>query len=365
MPTTAFRIRSLLRLMPCFALAAGLAGQEMNLNRDLPSGNRLPGVSETYRSRQTHQIGGPRMGLVFSKDAGFRPILGIPGAALQGRSLGGVYGISTAVVPAGQEYALAIAASNRQPFLLRDLGNPHSVTLLPGTSPGADEIVMSPGGSAAVLLYREAAQVVILTGIPQAPASSWNIDAGMLPGPIVSLAVSDDGSVVLAAAGDENQQSVLLLAADQSWRLLTTVDGRASFAFLNSSTDALLADSASNQVLLVKNTSGNASLLPLAGEAEGISSPVAVAATVGNQRAIIANSDPGGIVSVSLDGGDVQAVACSCSPTGLHRLSGNAIFRLNEPSSAPLYVYDGDALNPRIVFVPPPARVSSNQGGRR
>ena len=93
------------------------------------------------------------------------------------------------------------------------------------------------------------------------------------------------------------------------------------------------------------------------------SRPVAVAASADNRRVIIANSDPGGIVSVGLEGGDVETVACRCHPTGLDRLNGNAVFRLNEPSERQLYVFDGDSPQSRIVFVPPSTATPASEGG--
>ena len=362
MSTKTFRYRLPLTLLPCFLLATGLTGQD--LNRDLPTGDRFKTTnSASMDNRQTSHISGPVMGLVFDKNSGLRPILGIPGAAIQGNPINSIGGLSAAVAPAGNNYALAIASSNRQPFFMRDVSDPLSAISLPGVPTGADAIITSPGGSAAALRYGETAQIIILTGIPDAPTLSWKTDTGTLPGPILSLAISDDGSSVLATAGDDAQQSVLLLTKEQQWRILASVNGQAGIAFLNNSNDALLAEGAANQVFLVRDIGSAARFIALAGKSEGVSAPVAVAASADNRRIIIANSDPGGIVSITLDGRDVQASTCNCSPTGLHRLNGNAVFRLNEPSATPLYVYDGDTPDPRIVFIPPPVQTAAVKGG--
>ena len=47
-----------------------------------------------------------------------------------------------------------------------------------------------------------------------------------------------------------------------------------------------------------------------------------------------------------------NAVECHCAATVLAPLSGNAVFRLTQRTDQPLWILDGDAGAPRMVFIP-------------
>lgn len=362
MLSTVIRFRTLLSAGCCLALSSGLAGQMRR--SDFPPPEGRPGaIPAEYSQRYAQRISGPVLGFVFEKQEGLKPILGIPGAATIGQAVPGVPDIGAVVASVERDYALAIAAEDRRLLLVRNISGPAPVVSATAVPAGVDDIAMSPGGSAAALYYREAGLLRVLKGLPDTVSTSWSYDARLLPGPLAALAVSDDGDAVLAATGDGDQRTIVLLAPEQQWRYLTTAGAPASIAFLGGSSDAVIADGGANQVFLIRDVTGAAAMIPLAGEAEGVSRPVAVAASADNRRVVIANSDPGGIISVGLEGGDVEAVACRCVPTGLHRLNGKSVFRLNEPSRSQLYVFDGDSPESRIVFVPPSAASRDTEGG--
>jgi len=297
------------------------------------------------------QIRGPVLGFVLEADSGLKPILGIPGAATMGGALAaGLEARSVSVSP-DQDFALALAGEDGRVFLIRDLKGSPAAAALPGFS-GVSRIEMSPAGQAAAL-YEAASQTIrVVSGLPQAPVAHWETEPGWMHGRLSALAVSDNASVVLVAVEEGERVTLWALAAGEAPRYLAPVGGAASLAFLTRSGDALVADGIRNEVLWMRDVPGAVQIVPLAGEREGVSRPVGVAATADGQRVIVANSDPGGVLTVDLPDSRIARISCECVPSGLYRLSGKAVFRLNGPSEGPIAVFDGDSAEARVVFVP-------------
>ncbi len=300
-------------------------------------------------------VSGPVMGFVADRLSGVRPILGVPGAATLGSPVLSNSGFRSIVFFPSRDYALAVLSRGSQVVLLRNLRSTLEAVELQ-VQPGAGRLAISPSGDAAVLYYPEAQSVAVLTGLPQSPAVSWSVEAANLAGSLAALAVSDDGGAVLIGTAGE-PSSVWALARDGSSRFLSYVAAVPSLAFLAGSHDVLIADGALSTVMLVRDANGQARITQIGGQAEGVSSPVAVAATPDNRRVFVANAEPAGIVSLSLAGEGPLAVPCSCRITGLEPLAGGAAFRLSDPGEGPIWLLDAASSPPRIVFVPGQSRV--------
>ncbi len=292
-------------------------------------------------------VGGPAMGFVVDEGSGIRPVLGVPGAAALGSPVLPATGFDSIVISPQRDFALALTARERQLVILRSLSVSPSADALT-IPPGASRIALSPAGDTAVLYY--AGRVEVLTGLPDSPTSSWGLD---LPVGLAALAVSDGGSAVLAAT-EGGPSSVFLLTQDAGYRSLLLVAGLPSLAFLGKNLDAVVADGVSSQVFVVRDPKGNAQIMQLGGQAEGVSRPVAVAA--GSGRVFVANAEPGGVVSLSLAGEEAQLIPCGCTPTSLERLADGATFRLGETAQGPVWLLDSRSSPPRIVFVPNQSR---------
>jgi hypothetical protein len=290
------------------------------------------------------------VGFVLDKVEGVRPILGIPGAATLGQPVLSAAGFASVVLSPQRDYGLALTEGEQRLALLRNLSASPAAALL-DVPPGASRIVLSPAGDAAVLFYRDARGIVVLTGLPDSPSVAWRLDLPDLGAGLAALVVSDGGSAVLAATSGE-PSSILLLAADVEYRPLQQVVGSPSLAFLSNSLDAVVGDGVSSQVFVVRDVKGAAAITQIGGQAEGVSHPVAVAAAAGNRRVLVANSEPGGVVSLGLAGEEPLAIPCSCTPTSLERLAGGAAFRLSGPSEGPVWLLDNESSPPRAVFVP-------------
>jgi DNA-binding beta-propeller fold protein YncE len=124
-------------------------------------------------------------------------------------------------------------------------------------------------------------------------------------------------------------------------------------AFLPLQDEALLGDAGKNVILLTSPITGNATLTQVAASTDGISQPIAVAASADGKTALVANSSGTATVRIDLSRQTPSVkVACQCSPSELVPLSGNLVFRLNEPGSGAVWAFDGDSAKSRIVFLP-------------
>jgi hypothetical protein len=207
---------------------------------------------------------------------------------------------------------------------------------------GTSALIQSPGG-----------QWLVLTGLPNTPSIGRQVDLSGLPQQPSSVALSDDGTAVLAGIASSSGSQVFLLTAQATPRNLLTIGHLGGLAFVVNKTDALVADSASNQVQLIHDVAGAATASVIADAGAGVSSPVGVATSEDGQRIFVADSQPGGVLIANLQAGTQLNIACNCTPSGLTRLTPGSVFGLTSPTSPVFWVLDGNAANPRIVIVPP------------
>ena len=123
-----------------------------------------------------------------------------------------------------------------------------------------------------------------------------------------------------------------------------------AIAFPEGSHDALIADSTG---IFRAHTGATAlELTLLAGRGAGTPQIAALGISGANKK-IYAASVEGDVMELDLTGGMLNTVAkCACKPDVMARMSGQARFRLNNLPDAPLWVFDGDAATPRLVFIP-------------
>lgn len=296
-------------------------------------------------------VSSPVLGFVFDSAAhGLRPIAGIPGASLLGQPLDLGFDVADAAVSPQQDYILALAGDTRAVFLLRFQRGDLSVRLLDGVAPSPDRMALSPSGNTAALYYAAAGVIQLLTGLPDAPALAQPIDASSLNGQLGPLVVSDDGQALLVATAAD-AGSLTLLGPDGGATQLPVPGPVTALAFRPRAHDALVA-SRNNQVLLIRDLTGNTRYQLVATQDDGVAWPVAVTFLREGSRVFVANADTGDIAAFDLAGGPPDRISCRCAPTGLHRLNGPAVFRLNELSATPLLLLDGGSTALRVLFVP-------------
>lgn len=298
-----------------------------------------------------NELAGPVLGFVYDPANGLQPVLGVAGASTIGPPLELTGNFSKAVISPRQDYALAVSASN--PNLMRVMiGDPVSVEQFGIPISATGLIALSPTGSSAAFQDRDRNRIQVIAGIPSAPSLAREFDLSPFPGALVSLAVSDDASVVIAGFSDVEENAVAALGLEGLVRFLTPRRATAA-AFLPGVRDVVIADGPANEIYLIRDALGSGESKLLAAQDQGISEPTAVVISRDGKRAVVASGSALSVALIDLAGGAVSAIPCPCNPSELATLNGNAVFRLTPPAAGPMWVLDADALEPRIVFVPP------------
>jgi hypothetical protein len=284
-------------------------------------------------------IGGPLLGMVFDENAGaIRPLTGIPAAATVGPRLDSGAALEQVAAAEGG-YAVAVESGTGAAVIVSASGR-RSLT---GVPPGASAIALSPRGTAAALFFKASRTAYIVTGLPESPGTPRPVAFDRQP---LSLAVSDDGTAVLALERNGRTGAAILLYRDgKSPAVLHNSRAIGGMAFLPGSADVLIAES--NAVMLVSEAFGPQSI---AGESDGIASVIAAAGSDDGNRVIIAMTS-GQIAIRDRQSNALTMVSCGCRPSGLDRLRGAGVFRLNELGDGPLWLLDTDSPEPRILFV--------------
>jgi hypothetical protein len=319
-----------MRRLWCVALLAASAGSA-------PAQDIVPGG-----------VRGPVLGYMWDEASrGLRPLLGIPGASRLAGPIRLEPAVSYAEGLPGQDYALGVDAGSGE-VLLIDLRGGGRAQPVAGAGAAPDRILFGPTGATAALYFRERRTVQLLSGLPGAASVVAAIDIGALPGVLTSLAVNDNADLLLAAVSEGDAGSLFALTVEAGPRRLAAIGRASALVFLENSQDALLADESRREVLLLRDASAAAEIRVLAGERDGLSRPVAVAATAGRLLA----ADAGGQAVALLDpaGGAPAMLSCDCRVSGLYRLRGD-VFRLTAVSEAPQFLLETGA-EPRVLFAP-------------
>jgi hypothetical protein len=316
----------------------------MKLNFHSIGGGLLFAMFAMLGGAQTGSLSGPVLGYVLEASA-VRPILGIPGASLMGDALPLGFEIGVGQVAPRGNYVLAVAAGGEVRVVALG-GGPLQARSIPGAAPGPDRLVVSPTGAAALLVYSSLRKAQVITGLPDAPAAAA-LDLSGLPEAPGALGVSDDGAAVVAAAGS----FVFLLTPRGRVSPLPAAGQTTRIAFKAGSHDALVAGPGGIGVIADVTGRPAFRLLPAV---EGLDAPLGL--MVAGNRVFVAASHL--VASVDLATGAVLSTPCSCTITGLAPLAGDAVFRLTEPSSGPLWLMDAGGPQTRILFVPPATEVN-------
>jgi hypothetical protein len=292
-------------------------------------------------SQNTSNITAPALGYLFDSSAqSVRPILGIPGASLIAAPLPLEVALESAAVPPSPDWLIVQIAGSHDLKLLQSRDGSFSLRSIDGVSPAPDRIVFSPTGSAAALYHRDARAIEVVAGLPDAAALARRIDLSAWDADPASLAVTDNGRLVLAGLPTGNVISI----SDDGFQVIPSDGPVSALAFAPRATAAVVA--AGTRIFLFHGSE----LQQLAAADRPMVDDIAL--STDGTRAFLAYAD-GTIQAIDLSTGATQQVSCHCTPTGLRRLSGSSLFRLTEiAASAPVLLLDGSAPEPRLWFVP-------------
>lgn len=271
---------------------------------------------------------------------------GIPGAA-QVRPLADAGELlEWRYVSAEQNYALAIRSTDRAVAIVRLDRDQSELTLLQGI-PDPHKISLSQSGTVAAIYSQEAGSIQVVSGLPHYPVFQRAISTAALENKIGSLAVSDDGTIVLVSS--TTQPSELLVFSDNGLEIATLPSPIVSIVFRPKKHEAAILTT--HQMFLATDLSQR-TLLHVSGPEQGLTEAAAVEFSRDGRRIYIA--DPGARSVHILDLGLTSAttIPCDCSPLGLQRLRGESVFWLNEPGATVTRLLDGDSTTPRVLLAP-------------
>jgi len=265
-----------------------------------------------------------------------RRIQGIPGAALIGEGVDFGVAIRAASVAPRLDSAIVIAADGPPHVFRLSADGPVERTIESLAAP--ERVVYSPSGSAAALYANGSVQV--LRGLPDAGvlAATVAVHIGLKArGP--ALAVSDDGAYLLYAGSGAVE---LIGVAGDSRKLLDAAPG-ALVAFGPNGHDAAIAHAGS--LTIFQDVTGASTRRDVA----GVTSPSAMAFASDGRTVFVASERGRSVRAVDSATGTTASLDCDCAPTTLVPMG--ALFRLNEMSTAPLWLLDAGT-TPKLVFVP-------------
>jgi WD40 repeat protein len=302
-------------------------------------------------SAQQASISGPVSGYVFDQSArALRPVLGFPGASLFGDPLGFDFDVSSAIVAPRLDTVFAVGTDGAS-HIFRLSGGTLAERSVDGLAASPDHVVFSPSGNAVAL--SAGGSIEVIKGLPDAPAIAGGVD--LTPGTVLdSLAVSDDGSVLLVSTGN----TVRLYGSSSDMGKLMDTAGSALLAFAPGSHDAAVTDASGAGLVLYRDLTGSGASQVIATPDDTIKGASAVTFSNDGKNLLLASGTAQSVTAFDLTAGARNAIACSCAPQSLARMG--SLFRLNDFSSDPLWLLDTTPDQPRIVFVPALAQATAS-----
>jgi hypothetical protein len=178
-----------------------------------------------------------------------RIILGLPGALHYSHPLLLPRGTTRVRVAPGRDFAW-VERHDAAPAVLFLSGGPvDRLAPVEGALAAADWVAFSPGATAVVLYSSSSGRLQVLTGLPDAPQVSLDLDASVLPEQPAEAAVSDDGSILLVAS----PSAVYLIPPGGAAQIVVSGEQFQALAMMPNGKGAVVADGATGSVYLIRN----------------------------------------------------------------------------------------------------------------
>jgi hypothetical protein len=281
--------------------------------------------------------------LGYMPDGGsIRAIYGIPASGTIASPVATARDLAQVSVAPGANFAVAVTADNGQPVVVALGAGAVQLNSVFGAVNGADRVVLSPRGSAALVGSSSRSTFQVITGLPAAATVSRTIDASVV-NDATAVAISDDGQWVVSASADGVNAYG---PAGQSIPL--PVSGAVTaLAFLSGKLD--VATTTASTVTMIGDIGGavNATILH--------SVPPGTPMSADNNHLVLVEPS-GGIGHINLTTGAVTVADCQCTPTGLFNLGGG-VFRLTGINGGAAKVFD--ASSDSVWFVPQALEVAA------
>jgi hypothetical protein len=289
-------------------------------------------------------ISGPVAGYVTdSSRAQLRTIFGVPGAFAFSDPLPLPDGVSQVRLAPGQDFALVERANSAPGILFLKGGAVDRLSPVEGAMPSADWIAFSPAAGSALLFSAATNRLQVLTGLPDAPQVTLDLDAATLSEQPTTGAVSDDGSLVLVASAT----SVYRVHGGSSQMVLST-GGVLSLRVLRNGADFAVSDSAGS-VHVVRNAATSPEARVLASGLDGIGE---IFPASDGQSLFVARPGAETVSSIDLVSGEVRSFPSSVAAVGLIPLRNRDTFLISAKAHQPGWIFYRDGTDARVVFVP-------------
>jgi hypothetical protein len=184
---------------------------------------------------------------------------------------------------------------------------------------------------------------------------AFEFDASNIAGRVTAMAVSDDASLALLGISRDGIDSLWLVSGASAG--FVAPSGASAITFFANRHDAAFADAASGLAFLLPNVTNTPSPILLLNRNEGVEGLTGIGVSGDGRFAVISGAATGSVGIVDLGTAAHTIVRCNCKPSGVHRMTGNAIFRLNDPPDSMTTLLDLSTGKPRIVIVPAEAKL--------
>ncbi len=300
------------------------------------------------------QVRAPVLGYVLDGETGsLHRLDGIPGAATVGGAIDVGVALARAEIALNGRFAIAWEEDGR--ILTVDLTNEAPVaTLLREALEGADQALISPSGTRVALYASASGTLQFVDGLPHAARAGDTVELGPVRGEWTAVALSDLGTILAASSGEAGG-AVFALAGDGPLMRIAAVRRASSIAFIAGGDDAVLADAAASEVILIRDAAGARHLRAVASGFDGVMNPTRVAATADGAFALATVA--GGVATIPMLGGAPTVTECGCVPTALVPLASGSAFRLTDELAEPIQIVDvapvfDVASASRMLFIP-------------
>jgi hypothetical protein len=260
-------------------------------------------------------------------------------------------GVSGAVVSPRHDYLVAIRSEDGQPVISRLLTGTSTPVPIEGSRRGETVFAISPSGLAVGLYNQDLKTLQVLRGFPAAPEVAFEFDVSNIAGRATAIAVSDDASMALLGVSRDGVDSLWVVSAAAAGFIAPS--HASAIEFLANRHDAVFADSASGLAFLLSNITNTAAPILLLNRNQGVEGLSGIGVSDDGHFAVIAGAASGNVGIVDLGTAVLTIVQCNCKPSGVHRMTGNAVFRLNEPPDSMTTLLDLSTGKPRILVIPP------------
>ncbi len=291
-------------------------------------------------------VAGPIAGYVADSSVPvLRAISGVPGSYLFSDPLALPAGV-TRIHPAGvRDFALVQRGDAALGLLYLNGAAVGRVEDLPGVMTSADWVAFSPSAASALLFSAAAGRLQLLTGLPDAPKLSLDLQTAGFPEQPLHAATSDDGSLLVIAS----RHSLYRVPREGPPQLVLSTGQIVSISVLRNGTDAVLSERTTGSIHLLQNVAGAAADRVLNSGMRGIGK---VYPGSDGQSLIVVRPGARLVSVVDLASGEIQNFPSPTLPSELLPLRNRDTFLISARPGQPGGIFLRDGNSGRVLFVP-------------